>query len=258
MNTIETRYNQEIEAESKIKTFLNEGKIASLKNACDILWYKYEIFSIYHLISNDINNFKLSCYINGRLDEYRIRHFNDRVLDYGINHISYVLLSDAGNLISDYSLLRYYRGENAEMSMDEMVEMGKPAIWVNTIQAFMANNTERIERNLDIIENKVLKKLQKKEEGLKDDYEFYKALHNNEKEKMEEVLEKLTSPTIHKKRNDNPLLNQYISIPAIGYAKLAWLKGILVKTNSPLIPEIALPIKPLAHYQVPYSFLSNI
>jgi hypothetical protein len=121
----------------------------------------------------------------------------------------------------------------------------------------MANDNESIERNLNIIETKTLKSLPKKEEGLKDDYEFYKALHNSDKAKMEELLEKFTSPKIHKKRNDNPILNQYISLPALGYAKLAWRKGIEVKINSPLIPVELLPIKPNDTYEIPYFFLKK-
>ena len=65
------------------------------------------------------------------------------------------------------------------------------------------------ERNLNIIESKTIKNLPKKEEGLKDDFEFYKALYHGDKTKMEEILEKLISPKIHKKRNDNPVLNKY-------------------------------------------------
>jgi hypothetical protein len=38
---------------------------------------------------------------------------------------------------------------------------------------------------------------------------------------MEELLEKMTSPKFHKIRNDNPVISQYISMPALGYAKLA-------------------------------------
>ncbi|MDR0814353.1 MAG: immunity 49 family protein, partial [Bacteroidales bacterium] len=97
--------------------------------------------------------------------------------------------------------------------------------------------------------------LSKKEEGLRDDYEFYKALYANDKARMEEILKKMTSPQFHKKRNDNPILSQYISLPALGYAKLAWRKGIEVEVNSPLIPKELLPIKPLEKYEIPYEFL---
>lgn len=196
-------------------------------------------------------------YVCGLLDEFQISLTNYRFFDYGLHHISYAVLSDNEPLIERYANLRYQRGANAELSMDEMVAIGELPIWCNTVQFFMANDNEGVERNLNIIETKTLKNLPKKEEGLKDDYEFYKALKLGDKAKMEEVLEKLVSPKIHKKRNDNPILNQYISLPALGYAKLAWRKGIEVEVNSVLVPKELLHIKPLDNYEIPYDFLKE-
>jgi hypothetical protein len=209
----------------------------------------------YFHFDKNITKSKLHFNICGLLDEFQIPLINYRVFDYGLNHISFTLLSDNEALVQRYAKLRYQRGANAELSMDEMVAIGELPIWCNTVQFFMANDNEGVKRNLNIIEIKTLNSLPKKEEGLKDDYEFYKALHNSDKAKMEEVLEKLTSPKIHKKRNDNPILNQYISLPALGYAKLAWRKGIEVEVKSNLVPKELLPIAPLDNYEIPYDFL---
>ncbi len=255
MFTIEERFNQEIEAELKIKNFLKEGKITSLKNACDILWYKYEIFAVRNYLSKEVKQFFFVC---GLLNEYSLSKFNERFFDNGLSRISYAILSDNETLIQRYAKLRYQKGENAILSMDEMVAQGESAIWCNTVQFFIENNKDGIEKNLNIIETKTLKNLPKKEKALIDDYEFYKALHHNNKSKMEEILEKLTSPKIHKQRNDNPILNQYISIPALGYAKLAWRKGVEVEVKSNLVPKDMLPIQPLEKYEVPYDFLKEI
>ena len=135
-------------------------------------------------------------------------------------------------------------------------QLGDP-IWCNTVQFFMANDVRGIERNLNIIETLTLPKLPKNEQELKIDYEFYKALLLKDKSKCEELLEQLVSPKIHKKRNDNTVLNKYISQPALGYAKLAWRQGIEVDVNSPLIPKEILPIEPLDNYEIPYDFLKD-
>ncbi|CAM3152371.1 immunity 49 family protein [Flavobacterium frigoris] len=221
-------------------------------------------FNYYHLLlaiqgikANNVIDVKHHFFVSAFIDELQINRFNSRLLDYGFRSISYVLLSDNEALIQRYAKLRYQRGVNAELSMDEMVAIGEIPIWCNTVQFFMANDNIGVERNLNIIETKTLPKIPKKEEGLKDDYEFYKALHTEDKAKMEEVLAKLVSPKIHKKRNDNPILNQYISLPALGYAKLAWRKGIEVEVNSPLVPKDLLPIKPLDNYEIPYDFLKE-
>lgn len=219
--------------------------------------YYHILLSINALKSDHINEMKQHFYTSSIIDEIQITKYNNRLLDYGLRSISYSILSDNEPLIQRYAKLRYQRGANADLSMNEMVAIGELPIWCNTVQFFMANDNEGVERNLNIIETKTLKSLPKKEEGLKDDYEFYKALHNRDKAKMEEVLEKLVSPKIHKKRNDNPILNQYISLPALGYAKLAWRKRIEVEVNNNLVPKELLPIKPLENYEIPYEFLKE-
>ncbi|HNV52503.1 MAG TPA: immunity 49 family protein [Tenuifilaceae bacterium] len=210
---------------------------------------------ILELTRDEIFSVKSNFFLCGLIDEFRVVKFNNRLLDYGLNHISLVLLSDNEQLILRYSKLRYQRGTNAQLSMDEMVAIGETAVWCNTVQFFMANDNEGVVRNLNILETITLKKLSKNQQELLLDYEFYKALLARDKAKMEEVLEKLVSHKTHKKRNDNPILNQYISLPALGYAKLAWRKGIEVEVNSPLVPKELLPIKPNESYEIPYDFL---
>jgi len=252
--SLEDFHKNELDFESKIQSLLKEGKVVSLQNACGVLWSKNATIFIYLTNKNKIETAKNKLFICGLLDCYSIEKFNDRLFDYGLHHISYTILSDNESLIQRYAKLRYQRGANAELSMNEMVAIGELPVWCNTVQFFMANDNAGVERNLNIIETKTLKNLPKKEEGLKDDYAFYKALHASDKVKMEEVLEKLTSPKIHKKRNDNPILNQYISLPALGYAKLAWKKGIEVEVKSNLVPKELLPIQPLDNYEIPMIF----
>lgn len=221
------------------------------------LWFCEESFAINSL--NEMELIKAKQYFNNclLLDVYRINYYNDRFFDYGLNHIGNAILSDNEPLIQQYSKLRYERGENAELSMDEMILQGESAIWCNTVQFFMANDLHGIERNLNIIETLTLPKLPKNEQELKTDYEFYKALLVKDKSKCEELLEQLTSPKIHKNRNDNAILNKYVSQPALGYAKLAWRQGLEVEVNTPLIPKEILPIEPLYNYEIPYDFLKD-
>ena len=227
-------------------------------NVATSLWQDNEKIGIYQISLKDYREARRRFYNCTWLDEYCTKVRNNRFLDYGLHHVSYAMLSDNEPLIQRYAKLRYQRGENAELSMDEMVAIGESPIWCNTVQFFMANDKEGAERNLNLIETKT-KKITKRKiwELMNDDYEFYKALYAGDRAKMEEVLDKLVSFKIHKKRNDNPILNQYISLPALGYAKLAWRKGIEVEVNSPLIPKELLPIRPLEKYEIPYDFLNN-
>ncbi len=254
--TLEQRANRSIQIEID-KPHLVElhRETVDLHNVAASLWTDNITISTFEIFKHNFEEAKLRFFYCGWLDEYCIKVRNNRFLDYAISHPLYATLSDNEVLIARYAKLRYQKSINAELSMDEMVKMGESPIWCNTVQFFMSNDIIGIERNLNIIENKTLKKLSKKEEGMKDDYEFYKALHANDKNKMEEVLEKLTSPKIHKKRFDNPILNQYISPLGLGYAKLAWRKGIEVEVKSKLVPKELLPIKPLEKYEIPYDYL---
>ncbi len=233
-----------------------------IKNDVESLSHFINNFTYYHYVKGvaslkNKSQSKKDFYISGLVDSIMCKKFNNRFLDYGLIKICSPILSDNEDLIKKYAQLRYQKAQNAPLSMEEMVANGDIPIWCNTVQYFMIDDKEGIEKNLNIIETKTLRKLPKREEGLLDDYEFYKALHNCDKSKMEEILEKLVSPKIHKKRNDNAVLNQYISCPAVGYAKLAWRKGIKVEVNSHLVPIDLLPIEPLEKYDIPYDFLKE-
>lgn len=213
-------------------------------------------FAIKCINEGEFQQSKQHFYTASLLDELRIERFNDDQLSYGLSFTCYPILSDNNQLIQRYSKLRYLSWGQMK-GMDENVLLGKNGIWSNTVQFFMVNDINGIERNLDIIETKTLPKLTKKEEGLKDDFDFYKALYTCDKDKMEEVLDKLVSSKIHKKRNINDIHAQYISLPALGYAKLAWRKGIEVEVKSHLVPKDLLPTMPLENYQIPYGFLNK-
>lgn len=192
--------------------------------------------------------------ICGLIDKFRILKYNDRLLEAGLNHTCCPIISDNEELINQYAKLRY-KAYGKMPDMDIVVSKGRNEIWSNTVQFFMENNTEGVERNLNIIEMKLLKKLPLPGYFGLLDYHFYKALLSNDKAKMEEVLEQFVSPKIHAKRNDSVLFSQYFSFPATAYTKLAWRKGIEIEVNSSFVPKELLPIIPLDTYEVPYNFL---
>jgi Immunity protein 49 len=255
MKSIEESISNKINSQSIwIKNI--EANIANLK-AMSLNFRFLEIdIAVKAIKDKNFQESKRHFYTASLIDELRIKKYNDDLFTFGLPSISYPILSDSEELIQRYAKLRYHSWGNMK-GMDENVLNGKSDIWCNTVQFFMANDKAGVERNLNIIEVKTLPKLPKKQEILKDDYEFYKALFVADKAKIEEVLEKLVSPKIHKQRNDNNLLSQYVSFPALGYAKLAWRKGIEAEVDSSLIPRELLPTKPLEKYEVSYTFLNE-
>jgi|GEM_PF-1263584 len=211
------------------------------------------------LLKDDIKSMKLRSYNVGLVDIDLVSLFSkshSQFFNFDIARCLFVLLSDYEGLIHRYAKLRY-KAHGQIPDMDTRVLKGESPIWCNTIQFFMEDNVEGVKRNLDILEAITLKRLSKKEELLRIDYAYYQALLEKDRAKCEELLAELISPTIHKKRKDNPILNQYISQPALGYAKLAWRQGIKVDIDSPLIPKELLPIKANDDYPIPYDFLKE-
>ncbi|MRJ11070.1 hypothetical protein EDL98_08255 [Ornithobacterium rhinotracheale] len=254
----------EIEKEQEliiIKKFIDSDK----EHLCRSLSSKNVLFGINSLAEDRIIEAKQFFFNVSLLDVYIVLNFNDRFLDYGIPKVTFTLLSDNWKYLQNiYSKLRYNSfyiddktNKEIPITMDEMVLQGESAIWCNTVQFFMANDIQGVERNLNIIETLTLPKLPKNQQELKIDYEFYKALLAKDKAKCEALLEQLVSPKIHKKRNVNDIHAQYVSFPALGYAKLAWRQGVEVEVKSSLIPKEILPIAPLDNYKIPYDFLKD-
>ena len=215
----------------------------------------------FSFIQENLSQAKQHFFNIGLIDIHLVEIYNDRFLDFDISRCLLPILSDNEEMIQRYAKLRYKTkyidgrtDKWKDLTMEEMVLDGEGALLCNTIQFFMENNSEGIERNLNIYELKKTKVL-RRGKTLELDYEFYKSLYIGDKGKMEELLEKMTNAKFHKIRNDSPILSQYISLPALGYAKLAWRKGIEVEVNSPLIPKELLPIQPNEKYEIPYDFL---
>ncbi|WP_273216388.1 Imm49 family immunity protein [Runella zeae] len=204
-----------------------------------------------HFINHDLAATKQSFYLCGRLSEYRVTNFDNSLLNYALNLVFYTFLSDNPHLIKRFTSWTYSK-------MDIMLDIGfhgLGALMSNTMQLLVKRDLEGVERNLE-----KLKKIVEKKSGAWAvlDYQFYKALAEQDKRQAEQLLAEFVSPKNHKARNKHfALVGELISVPAIGYAKLAWLLGMEVEVNSPYIPREWLPIRPLAVYDEYYDFLKQ-
>ena len=121
------------------------------------------------------------------------------------------------------------------------------------LQCLIKDDWAEYERVMPIIKSKTVPKFK-----MELDAAFYEALAERNQSKMEEILAELVSPKVYRQRNRNyELINEFISHPAICYARLAWFKGIEVTVNSPLVPKELLPIQPLERYEDAYVFLKE-
>lgn len=233
---------------------------------CSDLSYCNKVFALYSLYEEqDLNKAKQYFYNCGLLNAFNIREFNDAQFTYDLHSIGYAMLSDnipfVRNNYANLTFTDFYIDENTEERIDRTMEDhvldgDDGCVFVHTIQQFLLGNEDLVRRNIEIIE---LVRFGPKNQNnsMQYDVNFFKALLDRDKSLCEAILKDMVSPKIHQKRNDDLLLKKYISMPALGYAKLAWILGVEVEVKSKLIPKELLPIRPLEHYEIPYDFLKK-
>jgi Immunity protein 49 len=210
-----------------------------------MLWYYNENMALGEFfINSNIILCKQHFYRCACIDEYLINNYDSRLLDSGINHITYAILSDNKGLIARYAELGHsvYRW---------MVEHGHSTL-LYCIQQIMKEDWEGVKWSIEIMKTKNAK-LRK---GILSDISFFEALVERDESKMLAAIKQLLKD--HKKRNKHMGISQeYISIPALTYAKLAWLRGFKIQIEHPLVPKELLPYQPLDEYDNKYDFLNN-
>lgn len=209
------------------------------------LWYTHRNVCLKHLfIDKDLKGFKQNAFVCGRLDEYIIKKFNERMFGYAIDHFCMMLLSDDSNLINRYANLTYSLYEKE-------VEMGNAAP-IYTMQAIIRDDKKATEYGLE----RMLPKTIKSFKTMRYDYEVLERIVAKDKQGVEEKLVQLAAPKISGRRDTG--VQKLIYVHALCYAKLAWYKGLEVEIDSPFVPKELLPVEPLECYEDPYDFLKEI
>jgi hypothetical protein len=208
------------------------------------LWSFHQSFALKaFFVDQNISEAKQQFYTCGKLDEYAITRHDAKTLDSGIGHMTYALLSDSPSLIKGYAYLQHSQYEQS-------IQRGySTSLYI--MQCILKDDWAEYERIMPVMKSKTVPKFK-----MELDEAFYRALAEKNKPRMEELLAEIVSPKEHKRRSKHYILiNQFISCHGLCYAKLAWLKGIPVEVNSPLIPKELLPVQALPFYIEEYDFL---
>jgi Immunity protein 49 len=215
------------------------------------LWGDNERLALYEWFAHkDSVKVKQHFYKCGRLLEYLTQKWDVPILSYGRSHVSYLLLSDQMDLIKRFADFTY-QSTPANRSHQMGIEGGHGNTFHYLIQCIIKEDWTEWERVLVIVKTKSVKRYR-----MDLDVAFLENLVLGNQAQMEALLRDLLKPAVHKRRNIMPFINEFISEPALGYAKLAWYKGIEVTVDSPLVPKEWLPIQPLeADKYVDYDFV---
>ncbi len=255
MNKIEqlqSRYSFELENEANILELINtrEADNAQMSSWIDTLWYCNQVFAFKSLlVDEDSTKAKEYFYICGLLFEAMAQLSNiyneSNVFMAFHNRLSYALVSDNTQLIDRLSFLRGTFNER-------YIKEGSLMI---TMQYAIRDNWSALAQMMDVFNKRIDKN---REMWRINDRDFFAGLLKRDVGQIEQALSALISPRVHKKRNLNELYGEFVSHPALGYAKLAWMKGLYVQVSSQLIPQELLMGQFQREYINPYSFLNKI
>jgi Immunity protein 49 len=215
------------------------------------MYLSEENIALYHnFIEHDIKKMKQSMYRGAKCAHLDMDFHNNNLLGMGL--LLNTLVSDHKGIIEHFAELTYDTAP-ARLSYAENIENGS-ATWLYILQCLIKEDWQEYKRAMEIMQNKGVKRMSK---SIFTDIAFVEGLFNRDKQKMEEALKVIVSPRNQSYvRRSGDFVTQFISYNAVCYAKLAWLKGIEVEVDSPLVPNDWLPIAPLKDEEyIDYDFI---
>ena len=212
------------------------------KNSAFTLWGAFETRAWCELIkSSDLGACKSSFYNCGLID-IECGLFNDNIFSAGRNRPLYAALSDNTELHKQFSDINYIMqgGPHTGKTFKDIAKKGHDELYIDCIIKALNLDLDGLKENIKILENVTLKK--KTRQWMLPDYEFFKSILTGNKDLAFNSIN-LLSTKHHRKRNTHSFeLKDVVSQPAMGFAKIAWINGMQLEFESPLIFNELLPI----------------
>ncbi len=129
-----------------------------------------------------------------------------------------------------------------------------PRYRTHALQAVLRNDWK------DYQEIKALanQKINKLREVVQFEFGIYDAIYERDKDKIIEIVQTLLKPKVHKAYNKDfseEFNGDIWSHHPVIFTKLAWMNGLEIEIDNPLVPMELIPVKPLDHYDYHYDFL---
>ncbi|THD66714.1 hypothetical protein E7Z59_13095 [Robertkochia marina] len=195
----------------------------------------------YLFVENDLEKAKQCFFLYGKVQEYLCKSTTVSMILGMTQDNTYALLSDAKDLI--YGMVNWkYAGYEKDIKKGSLKYI---------IPLVAIGEDDKALALLDLFH------LKHRKMGLKEENEaIIRAIISGEAEEVNRLLQIFLLPRNHKKTNGiYQLRSELFSLPALGFAKLAWLRGVEVDIDHPLIPKALLPIQPNTTYDKTYDFL---
>lgn len=169
------------------------------------------------------------------------------------------LLSDSTQIIDKFSCLDTVNllwGQYEPSYQEAKFKPSKddPRYRTHALQAVLRNDWK------DYQEIKALanQKINKLREVVQFEFGIYDAIYERDKDKIIEIVQTLLKPKVHKAYNKDfseEFNGDIWSHHPVMFTKLAWMNGLEIEIDNPLVPMELMPVKPLDHYDYHYDFL---
>ena len=165
------------------------------------------------------------------------------------------LLTDNVDLIKIYSTLTTLNDNDHHKSLLEAINYPKEGRFnVIRFQAVLRQDWNMVNQMKEIFHEKV-----KKPKNFEVwEIDFYEALQNKDANAAKQIINEYLHPKLHKYLNQH-LVEEFNgeiwSHHPVTFTKLAWMNGLEIEIDNPLVPMELMPIKPLEHYDYHYDFL---
>lgn len=169
------------------------------------------------------------------------------------------ILSDNTEVIEKFSHLDTVHllwGEFEPNYQEAKFELSKddPRYRTHALQAVLRHDWEDYQKIKDIANQKI----NKIREVVQFEFGIYDAIYEKDKDKIIEIVQTLLTPKVHKVYNKDfgeEFNGEIWSHHPVMFTKLAWMNGLEIEIDNPLVPMELMPIKPLEHYDYYYDFL---
>jgi hypothetical protein len=214
-----------------------------------------------YFIDNDIYRTKNYAFNIAKLMEldYTLKKDNPtKVLYTSVDrdlYASYLLISDHKPFIKRFKEMEYIQYGNTREEIWKrwsQIEQGKWPFFAYSMYALADGDFGQVEKLIKIAELLSTKKsFNVKHFSIH--ATIFEAIRDSNKDKLNENILLLIKKA-HRHFN-NDFNGNFVSSPAIGYLKAAWILGLEVEVNHKLIPMEMMPVKPLEKYENMYDFL---
>jgi len=211
------------------------------------LAYNQQTFAEYaYFHQTNLEQAKQAYYSGARLMRFVYNNYPDANIAFRIDRINMALLSDHPQIIIDLG--------NAVT--DKLTKQAARGATNFTILAIIRDDVEVVSEQIKLLTKYHLSK--KTRNWIQPEVDFFSAyLAKNQQEMTNAIYAMLKSRKYMYISKAFMKGERRIDVPAITYAKLAWLKGYEIEIDHPMIPMDFLPIKPLDHYADELPFLKE-